>query len=694
MLSRFNSLSFCILHFAFLILFSCQQQDKKADTKKVYASLSDSTHYVGINTCRQCHQNIYETFIETGMGKSFDVASRQKSSARFDEHALVYDKFKGFYYRPFWKEDSLYLKEFRMEGKDTVYERTEKINYIIGSGQHTNSHMTNVNGYVYQVPATFYTQKGHWDLPPGFEEGHNTRFGRKIEVECMTCHNAYPKMVEGSENKYTSIPNGIDCERCHGPGSEHVKQKMQGKLVDITKEIDYSIVNPAKLPIALQLDICQRCHIQGNAVLKEGKTFYDFKPGMPLSDVMNVYMPVYKGDEESHIMASHVERLKLSPCFVVSNSKVENEGETGRSGEREKDADLYPYRNGMTCVTCHNPHVSVKATDKEVFNKVCTSCHHARNENHELKSQVYEPRTPNNELICTEDKKKRLALQDNCVHCHMPKNGTTDIPHVSVTDHYIRKPLDTAAVKKIKEFVTLACINNANDDNTARGNAFISYYEKFSHNPAFLDSAKRYFNDATDEDVRKNLRSLIHIAYLRDDFQSVAAYAERVKDIFSILKNKNYSNEDAWTLYRIGESYRALNNTEKTLAYFQRAVQLQPFNLDFINKLAQVQVQAQRTEEARRNFEFIIKENPRYASAYISLGYLILSVDQNIAQADRYYDMALALEPDNEQALLNKAGTLMYLDRKKEAVVVLKRLLKINPNRSDVKKMLALVISQ
>jgi hypothetical protein len=48
-------------------------------------------------------------------------------------------------------------------------------------------------------------------------------------------------------------------------------------------------VNPGKLPIDLQFDVCQRCHLQGNTVLKEGKSFLDFKPGMRLSDHMTLF---------------------------------------------------------------------------------------------------------------------------------------------------------------------------------------------------------------------------------------------------------------------------------------------------------------------------------------------------------------------------------------------------------------------
>ncbi|MEZ5198176.1 MAG: multiheme c-type cytochrome [Bacteroidales bacterium] len=51
-----------------------------------------------------------------------------------------------------------------------------------------------------------------------FDEGNNSRFSRKVGLECMACHNGYPDFVMGSENKYNRIAEGIDCERCHGSG--------------------------------------------------------------------------------------------------------------------------------------------------------------------------------------------------------------------------------------------------------------------------------------------------------------------------------------------------------------------------------------------------------------------------------------------------------------------------------------------
>ena len=169
-----------------LIIFSCQEpkgntnvtQVVKKDTL-IYLNHSDSAKYVGINTCKLCHQDIYNTFIKTGMGKSFDVASKEKSSGDY-HNSVIHDKIGDYNYMAFWLKDSLQILEYRLNGKDTVYKRQETVNYIVGSGQHTNSHIQSVNGYLNQMPMTYYTQKKTWDLPPGFEDGHNSRFIRKI----------------------------------------------------------------------------------------------------------------------------------------------------------------------------------------------------------------------------------------------------------------------------------------------------------------------------------------------------------------------------------------------------------------------------------------------------------------------------------------------------------------------------------
>lgn len=637
-------------------------ENPPATNTSTYLNHDDSVHYVGINTCKQCHMDIYKTFIHTGMGQSFDLATKTKSSAKFDKHSVVYDKSSDFYYHPFWDKDSLKITEFRLDGKDTIYRRTEKVDYIIGSGQHTNSHLFNTNGYLHQMPLTYYTQKGQWDLPPGFENGMNTRFSRKIGLECMSCHNALPGFVQGSENKYSEVPEGINCERCHGPGSAHVALKQQGVLVDTTKEIDYSIVNPAKLPIDLQFDVCQRCHLQGNAVLKEGKSFFDFRPGMKLSDIMTVFLPKYEGADDEFIMASHADRLKMSQCFIKSFKPAES------------TASLKPYKESLTCVTCHNPHVSVKVTDNNVFNNACKNCHGTKSN-----------------ILCTEKPEIRNKKLDNCVTCHMPISGSIDIPHVRVTDHFIRKPVSVAEKEKVKKFIGLYAINETNPSGKVKAQAYINQFEKFDFgNSSLLDSAKKYLPDNTKEDILSNLSLLVQVYFLEQGYSRIAGYISKLgnPDALNVFNRKSFSNDDAWTFYRVGESFNRLGNTAKAFTYFNKAVEISPFNLEFKSKLGAALVAMNKPDEAQTIFESILAEDPKFAQAHCNLGYLFL-LKGNTFMAEMYYNQALALDPDYEQAIMNKAG--LYLSQKKveKGKQLLQQFIKYHPKSAQVRALLS-----
>jgi tetratricopeptide (TPR) repeat protein len=631
------------------------QSPQEIAARNVYLNHSDSAKYVGMTTCRLCHQGIYNTFIKTGMGKSFDIASKLKSAAEF-KNAEVYDPIADLHYRAFWDQDSLFVKEFRINKKDTTHNRVEQVNYIVGSGQHTNSHLHVENGYLYQMPMTFYTQKKQWDLPPGFENGLNTRFSRKIGLECMSCHNAYPDFVLGSENKFKQVPLGIDCERCHGPGSIHVAQRQTGSKVDTSKYIDYSIVNPAKLTIDAQFDVCQRCHLQGNAVLKTGKSFFDFKPGQKLADYISVFLPKFKNADQDFIMASHADRLKQSPCFIKSYEKV---------GQKNK---LKPYQGALTCVTCHNPHVSVKETNKNVFNEACVNCHQT--------------------ITTPANIEKRIKIAgcglhsskiSNCTGCHMPVSGAIDIPHVTVHDHYIRKPITNEEKNKIKAFLGLFAINEKNPDNLTRAKAYINQYDKFEQNKSYLDSAANLLK--SEIDLQKNIHALLHLSFIRNDFKKILTYVNKLTEKYcfdSIFVGKSLDNQDAWSAYHIAEAFYYSNNTPMAVKWFQRAVELAPYVLDFRNKLGTANARAGDLVAAKAQFNFIISENPKYVQAYTNLGYIKL-LENAPVEALKIYTLAQKLAPDNEALLLNLAGYYLFVNDRVSAKKYLNQIIKKNP---------------
>lgn len=605
----------------FIFTFSvCRQKPDTENTESVFLNHNDTVSYTGISSCQPCHADKYETFIQTGMGLSFDSASGLKSSAYFNNVKPVYDAYKDLYYLPLLRNNNLYIKEYRLFKGDTVYARTEKISYIIGSGHHTNSHLVRENGYLFQAPLTFYTQKGRWDLPPGFENGNNTGFTRKIGMECMSCHNALPETDASAENRYLNLPHGISCERCHGPGELHISEKKKGNVVDISSETDYTIVNPRKLSWQRQIDICQRCHLQGNAVLKPGKNFGSFRPGMVLSETFDQFSPVYE-DGEDFVMAAHAERFQQSKCFTAGISKDPSKGNPA-----------------FTCISCHDPHVSVRQTNTLKFNKTCNSCH-----------------SDKNSVKCSESEKKQAASQHNCVSCHMPVSGTGDIPHVSVHDHFIRKPSGLPYVKPSK-LKGLKCVTSSKPDIQTETEAYISYYEKFDANKFYLNKAIEKSKELNSKNL-EHLQTLIHLYYINKEYNKITE------------QSKNYNGSDAWTNYRIAKAFENRLAYSDAGLYYLRALEVQGSNLDFLLQYAILLIKSKDWKKAELSLNKYNSLYAKTADAWAYLG-LVKMNERNYSEAAKCFNKALSLDPDQITALRNlKIIYALSGDKAKEASV-------------------------
>jgi tetratricopeptide (TPR) repeat protein len=570
--------------FAFSFFYACQ---KPTNTEGlVYLNHAEDVGYVGIATCASCHPDKHSTFIHTGMGLSFDTASRSKSSAKFGKEHVVYDQSLDMYYYPYWVGEQLFIKEFQLKNGDTIHQLDVAINYIVGSGQHTNSHLFKNEGYLYQAPITFYVQKQKWDLAPGFENGNNSRFSRILNSECVSCHNSMPTLKGNSEFEFTSIGKGIDCERCHGPGELHVNLRKKGKGVNVAEEIDPTIVNPKKLSWERQIDLCQRCHLQGLNVLKEGKTFTDFKPGMKLSDVFEIYLPQYEGNNGSFDMANHSQRLQMSKCFINSNNNSLS----------------------FTCITCHNPHISVKQTGKEVYNDACNTCHQTNK--------------------CTAPKQELVAAKNNCVSCHMPQSGSEDIPHVSVHDHYIRKPVAKNQLQQVEKLLGLYAVNNPNPEPYYQAKAYIEYWEKFDKNPFWLKKAE--------EAIVPSDFSNLKLKY----FYLTEKYAEAIK------VSVDEKQLTAWELFMLGDSYGKLGKTSQAIYYLKQSRKLDNTLIAVGKKLTQYLLNNNDLTQALSLAQELDNQfkNDGEIKNYIAKTLLLLN---RLPEAKSYMEAALRFEPNS-----------------------------------------------
>ena len=385
----------CLLLIGFLvsIIWACQQNPKEPEKTKTVVK---NEGFSDPKSCEPCHKKEVESFLQTGKGRSFFPASSSKSFENWNA-SPVYDSKSDFYYLPFQRKDSFFVKEFRLENGDTIHSRTEKIDFFIGSGNQTRSYLFQRMGYLYEIPITWYSRKKIWDLSPGYENGANHRFEREVGEECLFCHNSGFEAVPNAVNRYTNFGKAIACESCHGSVKNHLGAKQKGS----SKTSENQAISLGKLPLQAQLDVCRQCHLEGVKVRKEKAKSGDYSPGKLLADYYEIFVPVT--GENDFGFASHAERLQLSQCFISSAGK-------------------------MNCNSCHDPHSSIPAAGKiEFFTQKCLNCHSG----------------DAHQKSCSDLKRRKSdPMKANCVSCHLQTAGTNDIPHVNSTDHWIRREIN------------------------------------------------------------------------------------------------------------------------------------------------------------------------------------------------------------------------------------------------------------
>ena len=158
--------------------------------------------------------------------------------------------------------------------------------------------------------------------------------------------------------------------------------------------------------------------------------------------------------------------------------------------------------------------------------------------------------------------------------------------------------------------------------------------------------------------------------FLKNDFRKVIYYAKSL----AVDQCK-----DAWSAYRVGESYTKLNQQANALAWYQQAVTLMPNALDFQNKLGVCYAQTNKVLDAEQTFKYVLQQNPKHSSANVNLAYLYMQQNRMVLAFD-YLNKAYDLDPDNEQNLFNLAIWYHQSHADTKAAIYLKRILKRAPN--------------
>lgn len=357
--------------------------------------------------CATCHREIAANYARTGMARSFFIpasANRLEDYSKTPEyyHALSDSHYSmavraGEYFQRRWQLDAA--------GKEINSEEL-RIDYVMGSGSHARSYLHRTErGMLIELPLGWYPDKGgEWGMVPGSDTIHpQTR--RFISYKCMFCHNGYPDIPAGNKSPGSEpvfageLPQGIDCQRCHGPGAEHVRTAGKG-----------SIVNPTKLTPERRMEVCMQCHLETTsgripAILQRfDRATFSYVPGQPFADFAITFDHAPgTGHDGKFEAVSSVYRLRQSRCFRESAGKLE-------------------------CASCHDPHKIPRGEEAvRQYSSVCVRCHASTHPT------------------------GVTATAADCITCHMPKRRADDAAHVIVTDHLIQRRPPTDGLTEFAE---------------------------------------------------------------------------------------------------------------------------------------------------------------------------------------------------------------------------------------------------
>ena len=235
--------------------------------------------------CATCHSEIARTYAQTGMGRSFYRPQPRAMVEDFTRGNPFFHRPSGTWYAMVQHDGQYFQRQWRVSpAGQEIHVQESRIDYVMGSGNHVRSYLhRTARGALTELPLAWYAEKGGtWAMGPGHDRDYMLP-PRTIAYECMFCHNAYPRIPAGhdeagSEPLYAGdLPEGIDCQRCHGPGANHVRiAQTAGSSVDAIRK---AIVNPARLPGERQMEVCMQCHLETTSLpLPHSIVRYDRAP--------------------------------------------------------------------------------------------------------------------------------------------------------------------------------------------------------------------------------------------------------------------------------------------------------------------------------------------------------------------------------------------------------------------------------
>jgi len=342
------------------------KSSQKGTVRSVPTTHTSRSAYVGDDACRPCHQQEARTYAETAHHLTSRAPKRNSIAGKFTNGSNVLHTSNPYLsFEMTATKDGYFESAVEQLAPSKTISHTERIDVVIGSGRKGQTYLFWKGAELFELPVSYWTELDSWINSPGYPDG-SPHFDKPVVPRCLECHASFFDWTPPPANRFNrgGVALGIHCEKCHGPGREHVA-RYSAKSPP-AKGLATGILNPASFPRDRQIDACSLCHAGAAEAIGPPLSFV---PGQAIDEYL--YIPVSDKNAPVDVHGNQIQLLKESRCFRSSQ---------------------------MTCSTCHEVHQPQR--DAAAFSEHCLSCHKAE--------------------ACGRFPQMGKAIANNCVDCHMP----------------------------------------------------------------------------------------------------------------------------------------------------------------------------------------------------------------------------------------------------------------------------------
>ena len=337
-------------------------------------------HYAGSASCQKCHEEVYQRWKKTLMANVV-------RDPREHPEAIIPD----------------------LANADPMVKFTAADIALVYGSKWKQRYFKKVGDDYYVFPAQWdvtnkkwrpYFVKDDWWAPLYPPDN----FLRPTSALCDGCHSVNYNIQTKAVTEWN-----VGCEKCHGPGSAHVKNPIAS-----------TILNPARLDYVSGNDLCIQCHSQGQPLNNpiEGK-YYDWPVGFEPASQLKYYWKL----EEHKLGATTFTHF--------------GDGTAHKNRMQGNDyVTSLMYNHGVSCFTCHDAHGTENpALLRKPANELCLDCHGPNS-----------PSGPRAPTLDQHTHHKSGSAGSECIACHMPKIAQT-IADVNVRSHtfkFVNPPMTDA----------------------------------------------------------------------------------------------------------------------------------------------------------------------------------------------------------------------------------------------------------